>query len=618
MKELVHQYLAKEITRRGFIQALAAIGVSQAGIRSAVNAAEAVDSAPSGTGRTVIGTGGELMVEQMKAAGVKYMFTNPGSFEVGFFDAFLDQPMQLINGLHEGIVIAMADGYHKIAREPAFVNVHVVAGTAQSAGQLYNSSRDGSSLVVTAGLLDNEEGDDNLRLAPRPGFDQKDITRQFTKISWETRDPSAIPSMMRNAFKVADTAPGGPVYLAVKNKALEAPGVEGMIYDRAAFMIPDDIPPREEDAERIARMLIEARAPLLHVGDGVAKNEAQAEVLELAELLNMFVFDGELRGAYHNFPRLHPLFRISNAELRSDFILRIGVTDTGSTVAAPADSQGTRSAWVGLDGAAIGNDRPFDLVVMANTKLATRAIIDSVKSLLTEERLARIRATANNTRRRVQIDRAHVGQTPMHPDELGLALELELDENAVLVSENLSGADQFYNTGFRDNEKLWLATGGTGLGWGLGAAIGAKLAAPDRQVVCNIGDGSVMYSASAFWTLARYEIPVLTVVCNNRNYQTVRHAFANYGGKMAQSERYTGMHLGNPDIDFVQLARSQGVDGARVENSSDLRRALRRGIDATRGGEPYLLDVGVRCIGGGADSTWYQAFSLAEQRQRRV
>ena len=100
MKELVHQYLAKEISRRGFIQSLAAIGVSQAGIRSAVHAAEAVDSAPSGSGRAVIGTGGELMVEQMKAAGVKYLFTNPGSFEVGFYDAFLDQPMQLINGLH--------------------------------------------------------------------------------------------------------------------------------------------------------------------------------------------------------------------------------------------------------------------------------------------------------------------------------------------------------------------------------------------------------------------------------------------------------------------------------------------------------------------------------------
>ena len=206
----------------------------------------------------------------------------------------------------------------------------------------------------------------------------------------------------------------------------------------------------------------------------------------------------------------------------------------------------------------------------------------------------------------------------MHPDELGLGLELELDENAILISENLTGSDQFYNTGFRDDEKLWLATGGTGLGWGLGAAIGAKLAAPDRQVVCNIGDGSVMYSAAAFWTLARYEVPVLTVVCNNRNYQTVRQAYARYGGKMAQSERYTGMHLGDPNIDFVQLARSQGVNGARVEHSSDLRRALRRGIDATRAGEPYLLDVGIRCIGGGADSTWHQEFSLADQRQRKV
>ena len=618
MKELVHQYLAKEISRRGFIQSLAAIGVSQAGIRSAVHAAEAVDSAPSGSGRAVIGTGGELMVEQMKAAGVKYLFTNPGSFEVGFFDAFLDQPMQLINGLHEGIVIAMADGYHKVSREPSFVNLHVVAGTAQAAGQLYNSSRDGSSLVVTAGLLDNEEGEDNVRLAPRPGFDQKDINRQFTKISWETRDPSAIPSMLRRAFKVADTAPGGPVYLAVKNKALETSDVEGRIYDRAAFMIPDDIPPRQEDAERIARMLLEAKAPLLHVGDGVSKNQAQAEVLELAELLNMLVFDGEIRGAYHNFPRLHPLFRLSNAGLRSDFILRIGVTDTGGTVAAADDSLGTRSAWVGLDSAAIGNDRPFDLGVTANTKLAGRAIVEAVKSLLPEERLSSIRSAANNTKRRVEIDRAHMGQTPMHPDELGQGLELELDENAILISENLTGSDQFYNTGFRDDEKLWLATGGTGLGWGLGAAIGAKLAAPDRQVVCNIGDGSVMYSAAAFWTLARYEVPVLTVVCNNRNYQTVRQAYARYGGKMAQSERYTGMHLGDPNIDFVQLARSQGVNGARVEHSADLRRALRRGIDATRAGEPYLLDVGIRCIGGGADSTWHQEFSLADQRQRKV
>ena len=211
-----------------------------------------------------------------------------------------------------------------------------------------------------------------------------------------------------------------------------------------------------------------------------------------------------------------------------------------------------------------------------------------------------------------------MGMSPIHPDELGWALEQELDRDAIVVSENLSGSNAFFSTGFRDDEKMWLSTSGAGLGWGVGAATGAKLGQPDRQVVCNIGDGSVMYSASGFWSQARYGVPVLTVVCNNLNYQTVRNAYVRYGGRMQEADRFTGMYLGDPEIDFVKLAQSQGLDGALVENSSDLRPALRRGIDATRAGEPYLVDVRVRRTGGGADSTWHQAFNLAEKRTREV
>ena len=197
-------------------------------------------------------------------------------------------------------------------------------------------------------------------------------------------------------------------------------------------------------------------------------------------------------------------------------------------------------------------------------------------------------------------------------------LEAELDPNAIIVSENLSGSNQFFSTGHRDNEKTWLATSGAGLGWGIGAATGAKLGQPDRQVVCNIGDGSVMYSASGFWTQARYGVPVLTVVTNNRNYQTVRLAYARYDGKMKEANRYTGMHLGDPDIDFAGLARSQGVDGVTVESAADLRPAIRRGIEATRAGEPFLVDVVVDRKGDGGDSTWHQEFSLADQRTKSV
>ena len=94
------------------------------------------------------------------------------------------------------------------------------------------------------------------------------------------------------------------------------------------------------------------------------------------------------------------------------------------------------------------------------------------------------------------------------------------------MSENLSGSTAMFRLGYRPGEKLWLTNSGHSLGWGVGAALGAKLGAPDRQVVLSIGDGSVMYSAAGFWSMARYEVPVLTVVWNNCNYQQVRNAYA--------------------------------------------------------------------------------------------
>ncbi len=614
MRDLVDAFIGHRVSRRDFMRSLGAIGVSAAGITTTVKSAEAVAVGSAGTGQNISGTGGELLVEQMKAAGVKFMFTNPGSFEVGLFDAFLDQPMQLIMGLHEGVVISMADGYNKVTGEPAFVNVHVIAGTAQSAGQMYNSSRDGSAIVVTAGLLDNELGDDEILLGARPGFDQKEVNRQFTKTSWECHDASGIPTMLRRAFKVATTAPGGPVYLALPDHVLEARNVRGTIFPREGFILPDGIPPNEADVDHVARLLLESTSPTLLLGDEVTRAGAQAEVFELAELLGIPVGDQGLP-AFHNFPRQHPLFAGGHSSDGKDLVMYVGASDTR----LGSDPSDATVVCVGLNTTAMGTVRPFDLAMVANVKLAIRAIIDSIKSQATADRLASLasaRGQQGNRRRVVQ--RSRLGMSPIHPDELGWALEEELDKDAILVSENLSGSNSFFSTGHREDEKMWLSTSGAGLGWGVGAATGAKLGQPDRQVACNIGDGSVMYSAAGFWSQARYGVPVLTVVCNNLNYQTVRNAYVRYGGKMQEANRFTGMYLGDPEIDFSGLAKSQGVDGVLVENSADLRPALRRGIDATRAGEPFLVDVRVQRTGGGADSTWHQEFSLAEKRSREV
>jgi acetolactate synthase-1/2/3 large subunit len=193
-----------------------------------------------------------------------------------------------------------------------------------------------------------------------------------------------------------------------------------------------------------------------------------------------------------------------------------------------------------------------------------------------------------------------------------------LDADAIIVSENLGGAYDQFNFGFRPDEKMWIYNTGISLGWGVGAAAGVKLGEPNRQVVLSIGDGSVMYSAAGFWTMARYSIPVLTVVWNNLNYQTVRRSYARYNGKMSESQHFVGTYLGEPDIDFVKLAQSQGFEGEKVTEPNDIAPAMKRGIAATRAGSPYIIDVVVGRLGPGAESTWHQKFSLADLRKRKV
>ncbi|HXH49903.1 MAG TPA: thiamine pyrophosphate-dependent enzyme, partial [Terriglobia bacterium] len=197
------------------------------------------------------------------------------------------------------------------------------------------------------------------------------------------------------------------------------------------------------------------------------------------------------------------------------------------------------------------------------------------------------------------------GQTPIHPDELSQILAESLDANAVIVCENTTAPYGPFAFGFRDDEQMFIGTAGASLGWGVGAATGAKLGAPHREVVCFIGDGAVMYSASGFWTQARYNIPVLTVVANNRNYQTVRLVYHGYQGRMASRGHYAATYLGEPDIDFVALAGSQGVRGEKVERPQQLKPAIERGKNATREGKPYLIEVAAARSGPGAESVWH-------------
>ncbi len=650
MRELVADYLERRLSRRGFIQALMAAGVTASAAQN-VLAAIVQDSAGAQTARQVTGTGGELIVEQLKAAGIDIVFANPGSTETGFYDALVDAPVHLIMGLHEGIVISMADGYHQASGKPAFVNVHAVVGTAQMGGQLANAHLNNTPVVITAGMPDVTTFNDQSPLGPRQMFAQSDVPRQFTKIAWDARNAASLPLALRRAIKIATTPPGGPVYLAIATEALNARNVTSEIIDQSEFNVPMRVRPNREEVERVARWLIEAKRPTLMVGRLPLTTGASRQAVAIAELLGVPVMTGnngfeDLDGG---FPTRHPL-HYDAAAMRAfgrkdgpnpfagcDLLIGLGKGNfQGATLTAPSVfgtagylSPSARKVGIGVDVLEMARTEPLTLAMVADLEEGLHDLVDAVKSLATTARLASIRSDRYGTitdeiagfRRRMDAAvAANVGKTPMHPDEVTMLVDNVLEPDAITVHENYSHDNDSYCRPLLEygpGKKLRIGPAGS-LGWGVGAAIGAKIAQPDRQVMLAVGDGALMYSAAGFWTMARYRVPVLTIVYNNYNYQIVRHRFDDFGGRMKKASRYPGMYLGDPSIDFPMLAKSQGVSGERVANATDLAAALRRGMAATKAGQPYLIEVIVGRTGAGAQSTWHETYNVATQRTRLV
>ena len=228
-----------------------------------------------GRAEKVTGTGGELLMHQLVAQDVDYAFTNTGSAEAGFFDAFLTVPgIQPILLLNESLVLSAADGYARATRKAAFVNVHLAAGTRQGSGQLFNAHFDGTPMVVTAAMRDNGSFGDHNTLGVSSGFAQMSSVADVTKNRWEVRDARGIPMATRRAFKEALTMPTGPVYLAFSGDALDDKQVEALIQPGDAVesaRIPDN-----STLTAIHDALLNADNPLLVVGPDVANARAQS------------------------------------------------------------------------------------------------------------------------------------------------------------------------------------------------------------------------------------------------------------------------------------------------------------------------------------------------------
>lgn len=391
MKDLIKQYLEHGISRRTLMRGLGAAGlaggVAQSIIKSLeITPAQAQDAAAAGKIRDYHGNGGMLYVQQLKAAGVKFIFCNPSTGDAPIYDALVDVPeIQLIKGIHEGAVVAMADGYARLSGNIGVAQIANV-GLPNGMTQIVNSWKDQIPLLLTVAAFGTEvEGRDNFQDYEH----QETMMAPITKSWWVAESTADIADVTRRVLKFATTAPGGPVFLSVPDDLLRAQAT-AQIYDGSLFNVAMKLHPDHKDIDTVAKMLIEAKNPMISVGDEITQCHAEAEVVELAELLGVPVCGQAVQGTWSKpFPTRHPLYiggYYPNMRFPGAVDVHLNIGDQ----AAERTMKGATLISMRRDPTGLARTWPVDLGMVCDLKLGVADLIAAVKSIGTKDRLKQL------------------------------------------------------------------------------------------------------------------------------------------------------------------------------------------------------------------------------------
>ncbi|MEN3334337.1 MAG: benzoylformate decarboxylase [Blastocatellia bacterium] len=546
-------------------------------------------------------SGAQAMYEMMVREGVRYVFGNPGTTELPLMDMFAARSeIDYILALHEDSALGVAAGYAEASNRAAVVNLHTNPGLAHALGNLYNAHRHGTPLVVTAGQQDTRGTLDEPLLCA----DMVGMARPFTKWTYEVHHASEIPAAMARAFKLAETPPTGPVFLSLPVNVLEERAdLELTARTQADGRLRGD-PGKIEEA---AALLAAAKNPAIIAGDGCARSGALAALAQLAEMIAARVH-AEPLNALLVFPTDHPLYagplvpnaRQSAAMLEGvDVILTVGASNLAPLVYTghrmiPASA---RLIQIDVNERELGKNFAAAVVVQGDPRSCVEALLDAVGVRIntpSPEAIARrekLEATISEARARFAEQACATGEEgPMSAGFVARTLREMTASDAILVDEAVT-ATTYLRLLFEINEpNSYFFTKGGSLGLALPFAVGVKLARPDRQVICAVGDGSALYAIQGLWTAARYQTGVVFVIFNNSSYQILKGGLLALQGESARRGQYIGMDITEPEVDFQRLAESLGVAARRVSRAAELRPALDWAL-AENG--PTLLDVSI-------------------------
>jgi benzoylformate decarboxylase len=560
-------------------------------------------------------TGIQLFLDLLAGYGVRHIFGNPGTTEMPLNDALVgDRRFQYILGLQEVPVMAMADGYAMASRGLGVVNLHISCGLGNAMGMLYNAYREGTPLLVTAGQQDRRL----MFEEPILWGQMVEVARPWTKWACEVQRVQDLPSAVRRAVQAALTPPTGPVFLSLPvDLQMELMGQAANLSSTSdrqgclSYGLPDSrVRPPAHAIRSAAELLAAAKNPAILAGSRVTERDAISELVAIAEALGAPVITES--GTTHGrlaFPSNHPLngqgLPLWSPEVRGrlqefDVLLVVGMDLLRQYIyfepPCPIPEH-IQLIQIDEDPWQIGKNHPVAIGVIGDTKTSLAELQTLLAQALSPNVAAQIRERAARHIAKHDATRAALKQQiasqrdirPLTPLGLMGALADVLPPDVAVIEEAVTTTNTtFERLGVLKNTTGYFGHRGWALGWGLGVAIGAKLAWPQRPVLALLGEGAAAYGIQGLWSAARYKIPVVFVICNNAQYQILKLCGRSLSLPEADRERFEGVDLVGPELDYLALARGFGVESHRITEPDEL---ADRVSAAFRGDKPVLFDV---------------------------
>jgi acetolactate synthase-1/2/3 large subunit len=550
----------------------------------------------------------EQLVQYLEARGVEYLFGLCGHTNIAVLAAMKNaKTLKFVNTRHEQVAAHMADGYARAKKRTAVMLSHLGPGLTNAATGVANAALDSIPLVVIAGDVPSHYYGKHPHQEVNLHGDaqQSEIYRPFCKRVWRVDRPDLFPEILEKAFQTAETGRPGPVLVSVPMDIFSME-VDTALFERLGRHTRALQKPSmdEPTAERIVKTLLEARSPVVYAGGGVLLADAADELREFATHLALPVAHSLMgKGA---LPDDHPLTLgmtgfwgtkfVNDQCLNADWVIGLGTSfkeaDCSSweqeyTFSFPP----SRLIHIDIDPAEIGRNFPADIGVVSDLKAALQVLIRVARRLLPEgrrnqaleNRIADYRAEFIAGNR----DFVKSDAFPMQPERILAVVREVLPRDAIITTDvgwNKNGVGQqfpIYTPG-----SILTPGGFATMGFGAPAALGAKLACPDRVVVALVGDGGFGQNPAMLATAVEAGIPVVWVVMNNFAYGTIAGLqMAHFGTTIGCVFRKDGEPY-SPD--FAAIARAYGAEGVKIGSAAEFKDVLQRAVTA---GKPFVIDV---------------------------